>query len=330
MLPQMREYDRARINWTPYVMFTNLANNRSPVYNTDGYGFRSTWYADRSISYHEFQEHDGSKGIVCGGSVAFGIGASSDAMTIPSLLNVNTDTLWFNFGGRAFNSTQELLMFLFFRPDIDKVILFSGVNTLLTHFLSNKFSYPFGSFFHENNFHALQSPSNVRQLIRQIIPGRIIRRFLRSLPPSDCTTLSEPFESKMKSSLQIVERDLEVWKILKESMKFSLTYVLQPFAPCTGKQFSPEETELFEILDHRLGPDWQNVYGEVASSYGEYANRLQDMCAQKDIPFANGNDILPNEGWMFCDRVHLTDQGNMVFAEAMRSAFGLGDGKGGI
>lgn len=326
----MREYDRAKPKWTPYVMFTNLENNRSAVYNTDEYGFRSTWHAGRSMTYHNFQEHDGPKGIICGGSVALGIGASSDATTIPSLLNKITDTLWFNFGGRAYNSTQELLMFLFFRPKIEKVILVSGVNTLLTHILSDKFSHPFGAFFHENDFHELQRPSNLRKLVRQLIPGRIRKGFLRLLSPADNPLQSEPFESKMKSSLKIVDSDLEIWKMLSESMKFSLTYVLQPFAPCTKKQFSPEETELFEILDHRLGQGWKDVYGEVASSYGEYASRLQEMCAQKDIPFADGNNVLPKEGWMFCDRVHLTDRGNMVFAEIMRSTFGLGNGKGGI
>ena len=43
------------------------------------------------------------------------------------------DEFWINFGGRSFNSTQELILFTLHRhllPPIKEIVLFSGFNDL--------------------------------------------------------------------------------------------------------------------------------------------------------------------------------------------------------
>ena len=65
----------------------------------------------------------------------FGIGASADRHTLASRLTENDsrETAWVNFGGRSFNSTQEMILFCLHRhllPPIKEIVLFSGFNDL--------------------------------------------------------------------------------------------------------------------------------------------------------------------------------------------------------
>ena len=116
LLPQMRDYDRLQLEWMPYLMFRGTQSFQSPSCHTDAYGFRITHANGQALHFDAFQSLPGRKGIVAGGSFAFGVGASRDQFTIPSLLNRNSDTTWYNLAGRAFNSTQEVMMFQLYLP----------------------------------------------------------------------------------------------------------------------------------------------------------------------------------------------------------------------
>jgi len=314
LLPQMREYDGMKINWTPYVMFTNQLNVRLKVCNTDDHGFRYTLHANKWLDYAAFGSLNGSKGIISGGSTAFGVGVSSDANTIPSLMNQQSDTVWFNFGGRASNSTQELMLFVFHLPKVDKVLLLSGVNNLVTLMQSAHYDMPFGGFMGDGRFYDLNMGGTERFY-------RLVQRRMRRLVRRPVSLPAQPsFAQRFGESLKIIERDLEVWRIFRDASGFSLIYFLQPFAGWTHKQLSDEELELFTILDHYQGPVWQTMFGQITDNYERYSEHLQAVCHAKSIEFVDLNKLIPREGWLFGDRVHLTDQGSMAVAALINSS----------
>ena len=86
--------------------------------------------------------------IVIGGSLVFGFGATSDNNTISSILSNKTNKIYLNFGATAFNSKQEILLFLnFFQKfkKIDKVIIVSGANDLYLNLINEEDEW--GNFF---------------------------------------------------------------------------------------------------------------------------------------------------------------------------------------
>ena len=313
----MLHYDTHSWNWMPYVMYTNQPDIRSEICNTDEHGFRFTGFDGGWIDHEAFQKLDRRKALICGGSTAFGVGTSNDGQTLASLLNQQSDTVWFNYGSRGFNSTQELLLFSFYMPKVEQVVLFSGVNNLVDNMLSEHFSPPFGTFFGRSTFDRLNIPFTRFEALRRLVP-RKIRSLLpqAGLPEVRTTNIEQRFEE----SLSVTEHDLEMWRILSDALGFSVSYFLQPFASWTGKRFCDEEVELFEILDRQQGGQWQTIYPRVTASYETYATRLEAMCQAKGIMFVDSNKLFPHEGWLFCDRVHFTDEGHVAAAGAIRSA----------
>ena len=111
LTPQMGIYDSLGQDWRPFIMYFHTPNIRSSTVNTDDLGFRITNFNgdEFSIAGDQFYHNDVS--FIVGGSTAFGVGATSDSMTIPSLLSQKSGSLFFNLGGRAFGSNQELIGF---------------------------------------------------------------------------------------------------------------------------------------------------------------------------------------------------------------------------
>ena len=136
LLPQMVEYDRVGDVWTPYLMKCDTPSISFDSVNTDKWGLRKT--VDSTGSLVDLDNLDSYEqiGVVLGPSVAFGVGASHDSKTVPSILSQSGDTLWLNFGGRAYNSTQEMLKLVLHMPrKVDRIIVFSGVNNLTLAYL---------------------------------------------------------------------------------------------------------------------------------------------------------------------------------------------------
>ena len=323
MLPQMRDYDRMSFEWMAYVMYTNSREFRSAACNTDAHGFRYTWRNEDCLDYSVFQDSSGPKGIFCGGSTLFGVGASSDRQTIPSMVNRQSDTTWFNFGVRASNSTQELLLFEFYLPRVENVVLMTGVNNLVAHLRSDHFNPPFGAFVGDDFFYQLAHKSSPSETLRQMMPRRLkglIPQRVRSQLRTQTKSCQRPsFGQRYHESLTILERDLELWRLLGTAHGFSVWFFLQPFASWTDKTPSAEEEKLFEILDDIGGPDWTMLRDSLTENYERYAIDIADLCARKSIQFSDLNQVMPKEGWLFCDRVHLTDQGNSAVAQTINS-----------
>lgn len=140
LTPQMAEYeqkftDAGEVRWLPYLMYFHPTDHCSPVVNTDSSGFRYSESLGTNYSVIDGGKNNGPVRLLAGSSTVFGIGASADSWTLASRLTHNDSRgqRWINFGGRSFNSTQELVLFTLNRhhlPRVDEIVLFSGFNNL--------------------------------------------------------------------------------------------------------------------------------------------------------------------------------------------------------
>ena len=143
LIPQLSDYDNIGLKWHPSIMFFHRENYRSRAVNTDSFGFRITESkSDKFSPASYFLSNKKEKvSLVIGGSTAFGVGASSDKYNLASLLTNKSKIKYLNFGGRAFNSDQELSLFKNFienLPNIEEVIILSGTNDLYLSSIENK------------------------------------------------------------------------------------------------------------------------------------------------------------------------------------------------
>lgn len=331
--PQMRAYDGAGRVWVPYLMYFHEPEYRSEVMNTDSRGFRFVVGAgDRVVKDFERRDEEPIC-VLAGGSTAFGVGATSDAATIPSLLTRGGEALWLNFGGRAFSSTQELLLFMSHTPRLSglrRVVILSGVNNLLLFYLSHEYARDYGSFF---------SATELRRLLVGEAPapskGGGLRAIFKSLGLGASEPLPAPprpqimreivdHDAEKQDLLHVLDRDIHNWQLFGRAMGFEVTYVLQPLASWVDKRPSPEEERLFNELDDHQGEAWRRVLREKMSKeqHAWFAGGLAEICRARGVRFLDMNEKLSTLGldgrWIFVDRVHLTDEGNEHVARILR------------
>ncbi|MGA1239721.1 MAG: SGNH/GDSL hydrolase family protein [Ilumatobacteraceae bacterium] len=315
IVPQMRDYDELgmRQEWVPHLMYFHPRNVALKSVTTDEFGFRNTTGAKPGAP----------TALLVGGSSVFGIGATSDAMTIPSLLNTATKYNWLNFGGRAFNSTQEaILVHLSNTKKIEgPIVVMSGVNNLTRSLMSGSFSKMFGAFFHQGLFESQMRSAAVgnRALARQLIAGLRERfGFGKKQHSQDASNPSHSKTASYDAMLTVFERDCEYFQMLAQHNSTSASFVLQPFAPWIQKSLTTQETELFKLLDQEA-EGFSRVLSELAERKQQYTQDLQAICARTGMKFVDLNTAseLQKPEWLFVDRVHLTDAGYSVVAKLL-------------
>lgn len=315
IVPQMRDYDELgmRQEWVPHLMYFHPRNVALKSVTTDEFGFRNTTGAKPGAP----------TALLVGGSSVFGIGATSDAMTIPSLLNTATKYNWLNFGGRAFNSTQEaILVHLSNTKKIEgPIVVMSGANNLTRSLMSGSFSKMFGAFFHQGLFESQMRSAAVgnRALARQLIAGLRERfGFGKKQHSQDASNPSHSKTASYDAMLTVFERDCGYFQMLAKHNSTSASFVLQPFAPWIQKSLSTQETELFKLLDQEA-EGFSRVLSELAERKQQYTQDLQAICARTGMKFVDLNTAseLQKPEWLFVDRVHLTDAGYSVVAKLL-------------
>ena len=315
IVPQMRDYDELgmRQEWVPHLMYFHPRNVALKSVTTDEFGFRNTTGAKPGAP----------TALLVGGSSVFGIGATSDAMTIPSLLNTATKYNWLNFGGRAFNSTQEaILVHLSNTKKIEgPIVVMSGVNNLTRSLMSGSFSKMFGAFFHQGLFELQMRSAAVsnRALARQLIAGLRERfGFGKKQHSQDASNPSHSKTASYDAMLTVFERDCEYFQMLAQHNSTSASFVMQPFAPWIQKSLTTQETELFKLLDQEA-EGFSRVLSELAERKQQYTQDLQAICARTGMKFVDLNTAseLQKPEWLFVDRVHLTDAGYSVVAKLL-------------
>mgnify|MGYP001616880223 CR=1 FL=1 len=322
LLPQMKDYDRVGTEWVPYLMFINRKGFQSPSCNTDEHGFRHTHRGDSVLAYRQFTQAAAPKGLIMGGSLAFGVGASHDRATVASVLNQRPGLTWWNSGGRAFNSTQELLWFLVHLPKVDRIVLLSGMNNLLVYHSCARFIPGLGGFTNDVRFHRLMrlngSLRSVGRVAWDILKTKTREKIQRLMKrPPIIPGPREQARPSFREIIEILERDLEIWRLLSASLGCSVRFCLQPSPLWFKKVLTREEEELFAILDARGASAWLPLSRHLRDAYPAYRNALEQVCQRKGFPFLDANELMPSEGWLFCDRVHLTDEGYRVVADLL-------------
>lgn len=323
IVPQMRHYDvLAKQAWLPYVMIFQAPGIVTPSFSTDEHGFRVTLRNGKRLSWNEYDACGLPHGVLVGASAAFGVGASSDAFTLTSLLNLRENLVWFNFAGRAFNSTQELLIFLLHLPrDLDAVLIFSGLNNLMLSYAAHNASPIYSSFFSQSVFE--------RGLRSGLVTGvrgsskLLLHELARKLFATDDGESVADVQRKYAHVLAWFRRDMRVWALLQRAIGFKLYFVFQPTAFWNDKTLTPEEEEVFGILDRRPQVRaWNDVVKYIRERGERYRADVQEVCEELNVPMLdlNARPSFAERRWLFVDRVHLTDEGYALATEEIRKA----------
>lgn len=348
LTPQMLAYaekfdDRGDIRWLPYLMYFHAAGHRSEVVNTDRLGFRIAHGPGRQQASAGGPLPAGPVRVLAGSSTVFGIGATTDAATLPSRLWTGhaPSVPWLNFGGRSHNSTQELLLFLLYRhllPPVEHIVLFSGFNDLGLSRLPASLQGDHGAFFNCVEFfeqmEALRARHGSRGATASLLerlgpsPGglRRLRRPRRDAPERRDERVPGLGE-QIDHAVELTTRHLDSWRLLAEGMGARLTYVLQPLATWIRERPAPQERLLFDELDQVA--NFGQAYGDIAAQEAgrRYAEALQRSCDKLGVSFLDFNPVLAGavgpDDWLFVDRIHFNDEGYDLVARLLAAALDL-------
>jgi lysophospholipase L1-like esterase len=339
LAPQMADYDfwGSQMAWRPFIMFFQPPDLRTASCNTDSLGFRFS--ADPSGNVARSDEwQDRPCNLVFGNSVAFSVGATSDAASLSARMSHYSGETWLNFSGRAFAASQEYLTFLFYRHRVGphkQVVLFSGSNDLYLYYAPKMFDETFGIFFFSDVFAERMNPKPppevphwskqmLASVFRRIKPARGKPVNTKQLPNLD-EVIAERRQTREKA-MTLLARSLENWKLAADGLGIDLLYALQPVRSWVKKPFSPEELELEAEIDEH-GSKWNKILAKVMDEeqYHWYKGRVAEECRRLLIPFLDLNEILSNHPrnheWIFMDYLHLTDAGYDICAEVLARYF---------
>ncbi|MGA9377722.1 MAG: hypothetical protein WBV73_02880 [Phormidium sp.] len=314
LTPQMMAYHEkfAESNsfpWVPYLMYFHPPRHQSEVFNTDASGFRYSVRNGKRYSVCECNRQEPAR-LLAGSSTVFGLGATSDSWTLTSRLSENDSRpeSWLNFGGRSFNSTQELMLLVLYRhllPPIKEIVLFSGFNNLALAGLPSSLRQDHGAFFYCNQFfEALnpKKPDGVKSIAKWLLKRDEVSE---ESPPS--------IENQISYAADLTLRHLYIWQMMAKDLNAKLTYVLQPLSTWVRLNGCSQEEALFAELD-QLGK-FTEFYGDILRQEVclQYAELLRVGVESMGVRFIN---ISPNlsasvkpDQWLFVDRIHFTDHG---------------------
>lgn len=330
LTPQMLQYDdfddRSKTRWLPYLMYFHRTDYRSEVINTDRLGFRFTPGPGARVSVGSALPR-GPVRLLVGSSSPFGIGVTSDDQTIPALLwsRYAPSLPWVNFCGRSFNSTQETMLYAFFRhllPPVDEIVFFSGLNDLALSRLPAEQRGEQGAFFNCGEY--FDAMEQIRAKHRK--PERRFGRRPREAAAADPQVEPvRPLAERIAGAVESTARNLDLWRLLAPDAR--LSYVLQPLATWIRDEPAPQERLLFGELDE-ISNFWE-LYGDIATREAgrAYAEQMRVACEKRGIPFVDISpllaDVVATRDWLFVDRAHFTDVGSDIVARVLAESLRL-------
>ena len=304
---------------TPFAMLKGPSNFTSREVNTDREGFRFSSFDGKEKSFCNFDTSE-DLNIIIGGSTAFGVGSSSDELTLSSMLMKNTGETWINLGVRGCVSLQEymyLLKLIEKTQKIKRIIFLSGINDLYINTLQG------GVDFFDNRFEFFNSNLSLYS------PRRISYIYLKSFfSKKSFNELLTGINRKKKISdingiditLDKYKRNFLLYKSLSMSLDISLTFILQPFIYWTDKKISKKEKSTIEYLETKqFKTNWPEVLKILKDEnyYIEYSNGLEKLAIENDLRFFDSNKWVNTSDTVFCDSVHLNDLGNNILNECI-------------
>ncbi|MFJ6657092.1 SGNH/GDSL hydrolase family protein [Streptomyces sp. NPDC091377] len=344
LAPQLAHYQTFAmrgVHWLPYVMYFNQPNYRSPVINTDSQGFRFS-HGEKGRYALGDECPEGPVSLLMGGSSAFGFGAGSDRTTLSSLLGQESGGTWLNLAAPAFNSTQEVLLFLLHRHQLSgvrDVVIFSGLNNLVVAGLPGA-DQGYGQFFFSGDFYGELRGVEARRTpishtagpatgLRRLLPPALSRLLSRPAR-GDAAPPGPPLARRIEIAADAIRHDLDRLIDLLAPTGARVSFALQPAPHWCGKKLSAEET----VLLGDNGSLWSKVWAGfrpalVEEAHAGYAEAIGRACKERGITFVDVNTSLPlvaEKGeWLFVDPVHLNDRGNALVAEVLCRELNLGE-----
>jgi hypothetical protein len=346
LVPQLKAYGRIdRVFW-PILTATAEADFTSPVVTTDHRGHRITRLGTEST--RSDAAPDGAA-FLLGGSYAFGVGASEDSGTLAAALWRRTGVPWVNLGIRAATSAQELVAALPFVDRRTTFVVCSGLNNFATARGAPGLDPLFGPMHHQAHLGMLASVSitrlarlvndplalfgdrrlrkelkrrrdaRIRGRLRPVNQAvkRVRGRFAQAAPalPKASPPTQEDAEGMVAAAAARQLRDLRLLRrIVADGAR--VVFALQPLSPHTGKRLSPEEEELFALLEMLQPNAWPRLKRQLETEWGPYAAMLEQGCADAGVPFVDLSRA-DYHGWCFVDRVHMTDHGHDLAASVL-------------
>ncbi|MEU8922562.1 SGNH/GDSL hydrolase family protein [Kitasatospora sp. NPDC048545] len=337
LTPQMRDYDEfndaGQRRYLPHLMYFGRTDFSSPTVNTDRAGFRISTGPDGTRASAAGHVPAGPVRILTGGSTALGVGATSDAGTLASLLwsRYAPARPWLNFAGHCFNPTQEALLFTLNRHllgDVSEVVVFSGVNAMMLARLPEWQQGEHGAFFFCGEY--FEKMEELREQNRGPV-----KRFGRRAKPAASAAIAtfddvrRDVDTVIASAAETTLRQLDVWQRMA-GPGTRISYVLQPMSRWMRRTSTPEEEVLFEERDriYQRGV-WEELYGDVATTEVSqaFAAVLRAGCEKRGVRFFDLNPVVAaatsQDDWLFVDRVHYNDAGHDVVARITAEALEL-------
>jgi hypothetical protein len=201
------------------------------------------------------------------------------------------------------------------------IVVMSGANNLTRSLMSGSFSPMYGAFFHQGLFEQQMKSAAVgnRALTRQLVAGLREKFGIGKNPTAQTASHTSGNRAESyKAMLAVFERDCEYINMLAKHNATSASFVLQPFAPWINKSLTPQEVELFELLDQEA-ESFSRILVELAEHKAQYARDVEAICTNAGLKFLDLNiaSELQQPEWLFVDRVHLTDAGYSVVAKLL-------------
>lgn len=327
LAPQMIDYDSMGSVWVPYVMQIDSPNMLLPSTSTNEYGLRnSVDQSGKKFNVGDLPLDEGlNTGVVLGGSTVFGVGATDDSFTISSWLNKAGGVQWLNFGGRAINSTQELVKFQLHLPHrLSQLVVCSGVNNLTLGYLGRDASPIYNSLFSKSSLErASINQSAARVGVRKAASLLLDEIAFKYFPKTGVSRESKMIDG-YSDIMACFERDLRGLKTLADGFGANITFLLQPLATWIDRELSVEEEIIFAELD-KISPEWRFLSKYIETMKEQYFEDIERICNNLGVNFYNLNlaEEFSSNNWFFVDRVHLTDLGYEKISEIIQSELSL-------
>jgi len=196
------------------------------------------------------------------------------------------------------------------------MVVMSGINNLTRSLMSGSFSPVFGAFFQQFLFEAAMARSTIG---RREVVKRSVSNFFKKLRGSELEysdgerVLNGSFYRPM---LEIFERDCRMIQVISQAHNTSASFIVQPFIPWLNKELAIEESRLFSLLDQESA-DFTPILSELADYQSKYRDDLHQICKSVGMKFYDANDSndLKGKEWLFVDRAHFTDEGNLAMSK---------------
>lgn len=295
-------YEKMEYQLLPNLGFTNIVNFRSNVCNTDNIGLRFNEKKTNFTSiFDENKINKKEEVVITGGSTAMGMATSSDQKTLSAILSKSSRFHVYNFGVRAYNGFQELILTQslinkFYK--LKKIFIMSGINDLY-FFLDSKFT---------KRFPGPQAYSSELYSVKKE-HLTFYQRLKFNFKDNKKLQISETMNLK-----NIIQRNLKLWSIFSKSQNIELVYFLQPFLTW-GESRAKTENQNKNKMDYGK----TSIMNKMDGSYKFLKELLEEACLQNNIEFVDLNNLELNKEDMFLDRVHLNDRGFEELAKTFKT-----------